>query len=198
MSSKTWKSRSRLLGGLALLPVLGLFVAAAQAHPKGESHSSGFGGLKTCIMTLDTDEDGEISAEEAKKLHEEPFSELDGNGDGKITKREFISEDAREKSRKKRKEERRAKHFAKLDKNDDGKVTLDEFSAAHSERMKKKMHHGGMDGDIMEHLGNMEHGDFREMGRDIRRMAKRARHHAMKGICDGMEAEAETEDGDEE
>jgi Ca2+-binding EF-hand superfamily protein len=72
---------------------------------------------------LDTDGNGELSADEFAKLHEtiqslmrkQAFAKLDSNGDGVLDKSEFPP---------------MAKHLAAMDTNGDGKVTRDEMQAA--------------------------------------------------------------------
>ncbi len=63
---------------------------------------------------------------EMEKMHGKHFKEADTNGDGGLSKEEFMA--------------RHEKKFAEIDANHDGKITPDEMKA-HHETMKEKFKH---------------------------------------------------------
>lgn len=72
-----------------------------------------------------------IYAQEEKPKHADPMA-ADKDGDGFVSKEEFMATDGAKKDA-----EKAANRFAQLDKNGDGKISADEFKAAKGKGGKK-------------------------------------------------------------
>jgi Ca2+-binding EF-hand superfamily protein len=112
-----------------------LIASPAFAGHDGHHGDREKGGM---IEKLDLDGDGNITKEEFLSRHMEKFNELDANGDETISKEELSA------FHESRQQERQSKMFQMMDDNGDGMVSEEEMRA-HRENVKG-MHkqHGDM------------------------------------------------------
>lgn len=106
------------------LIVLGAGVAMAQGQRGGEGPS---------FEELDVDGSGEITLEDLTTLRENRFAEIDTNGDGSVSKDEFIAHQAA------RSEERATAMFDRLDADGDGTLSRDVLEGRRGGGMGERM-----------------------------------------------------------
>ncbi|MGB0922404.1 MAG: EF-hand domain-containing protein [Alphaproteobacteria bacterium] len=123
---------------LAALVGVGILVTApvmAESHGadgkmcKHMKHHMKHHGTKKMLKhfdEIDADSDGKITQDEVKAHHAARRAAADKDGDGKLSKAEFLAKAQKKAERK----------FARMDKNDDGFISSDE---------KRKRHHGKHD-----------------------------------------------------
>ena len=105
------------------LIVLGAGVATAQEHRGGQMS----------FETLDVDGNGEITAEDLTVLRDNRFAELDSDGDGSVSRDEFVAAQVA------RSEERAAAMFERLDADGDGALSRDVIENRRGGRMGERM-----------------------------------------------------------
>ncbi len=88
-----------------------------------EARDRGFGAEGMDFSTLDVDGSGEITQEDIDALRENRFSDLDSNGDGAVSRDEFIAATAE------RAGERAGRMFDRLDADGDGALSRDALEA---------------------------------------------------------------------
>lgn len=148
---KTIINRTTILASSFALTLAVTSIAAAGDHGRGKDRGAHM------FDRLDTNKDGVVSREEAKKAADERFSRLDTNKDGAITEAEVKAaheqrraewakkheDKTGEKSASKDKPRHGKRHghgkgfFAHLDANKDGKVTRAEAAQLETERFNR-------------------------------------------------------------
>jgi Ca2+-binding EF-hand superfamily protein len=157
----------RALFAATALALAALALPGAQAADKDGATKSRTGYFER----LDTDKDGAVTLQEMTTVHHARFAKIDANGDGSVTRDEFMAYSAKPKPANAKPSdtkasERKAKYFerldadksgaisgqewdavaeqqfAALDADKDGKVTKDEMAAA---RERFRGHRGGAD-----------------------------------------------------
>ncbi|KFB09770.1 EF-hand domain-containing protein [Nitratireductor basaltis] len=186
--------RKIILSALALSLLAGTAAVHAQDNSPAtpEASSSREAGATPrqgrMLQRLDTNNDGQVSAEEFAARHTGRLSEVDANGDGELSKEELADHLMR------RAFERRAERLAKrLDINGDDTVTLEEIEGHQAKRfaLADRNDDGVLDQDELRkfagergmhkgkrHGGHMEHGE--KGGREG------MRHH-MRKVHDGQD-----------
>lgn len=117
--------KKKIVATIAIAAVFAVGSAVAGNHSKhcnkqhfGSKHNNHGSGM---LSRMDTDGDGVITLEEAKRKREKRFTEVDSDGDGTLNLEEFKA------MKEKKKAARLKKKLLKWDKNKDGTVTKDEF-----------------------------------------------------------------------
>jgi Ca2+-binding EF-hand superfamily protein len=134
---KYWKAG--LAGALVILPL-----AAIAAGPHGDGpgddgprwgrhggHGFGGGRMIEMLQGMDGDRNGVISADEFRTGHEDRLSDVDTDGDGRVTLEEMETR-AIERVR-----EHIGERFSRLDADGDGAVSAEEFAAQTDQRFAR-------------------------------------------------------------
>lgn len=143
MGARLTKVTLGLAGSFAALILIGILSAAsAQQEPGSGMGSSIMGpGQGMRIWRVDTNGDAVISTDEAAAWQEEAFAAMDADGDGELTKEEYVAVHLGPGSgtgpRATAMTERKEARFAEADRNTDGKLALDEFMASGEARFTK-------------------------------------------------------------
>ncbi|MBL4800473.1 MAG: EF-hand domain-containing protein [Emcibacter sp.] len=92
------------------------------------------GGHHMMHGLMDANKDGSVDEQEFKNFRNQHFSKADKNGDGVLTKKEFLAlavimKEQRQKAMEMAKQKRAQKHFDKLDVDGNGKISKAEFDA---------------------------------------------------------------------
>jgi len=120
----------------------GAIAQQGQGRGMGQGMGQGMGGgmgggmgAYQRLQSMDENGDGVLSADEAAAWQEVAFSAMDGDGDGKLTKEEFMSVSFGPGGGKgMRAATRKAERWAGADMNGDGVATLDEFKKSGAAR----------------------------------------------------------------
>ncbi|WP_224404651.1 EF-hand domain-containing protein [Afifella sp. IM 167] len=143
---KTCLARRRTrLAATAAIAALALAIGAVGAtaqQGQGRGMGAGMGGGMGAgpgayqrLQQMDTNGDGVLSPDEAAGWQEMAFSAMDGDGDGKLTKTEFMSVSFGPGGGKgMRAASRKGARWADADMNGDGVVTMEEFKTSGAAR----------------------------------------------------------------
>ncbi|KQW72576.1 EF-hand domain-containing protein [Ensifer sp. Root127] len=132
------------VSGIALI-ALGFFSGQALADDYGARwgrwHGYGPGMMMERIGTIDTNDDGVISDDEAADQVETIFAAMDGDDDGELTEDEYMSVrmgpgQGFNEARQKAMQERKKASFTKIDTDKSGKVSKAEFLTAGKARFE--------------------------------------------------------------
>lgn len=115
------------------------------------SSGMGRGRMMNRFATVDGNQDGTISADEAAAQSESVFEQIDADGDDSITEEEFMTLQmgpgaGRFQAHVNRRMERKQARFQDMDQDDDGTVTKEEFFAAAESRFQAS--DGNQDGQV--------------------------------------------------
>ena len=141
------KKHSLLVAGLLLAPSLA-FAATDSLDKKVQDKVGGHGEDPTAFIDEhDIDGNGKVDAAEFEKFRRARFAETDTNGDGALSRDEYVGEFARRlKHAEGQTNERQMKQadvrFNVLDKDKDGRMTWDEYAAS-GERLFKRADRNG-------------------------------------------------------
>ena len=144
--------------GVAVLAASALLAAPAQAQPHygfgpgyGFMSGNGYGpGMmqpgRGRFTMIDTNDDGNISAEEAASAADEVFTAMDNDDDGLLTQEEYMSvrmgpQQGFNPARQAAMQEAKSARYGTMDANKDGSVSKEEFLGA------AQSHYGSADGD---------------------------------------------------
>ena len=120
----------RALFAATALAVAALALPGAQANEKDGASKSRTGYFER----LDTDKDGAVTLQEAVAVHHARFTKIDANGDGSVSRDEFMSYSAKAKPTdakpsESKASERKTKMFERLDADKNGSISGQEWDA---------------------------------------------------------------------
>ncbi len=116
--------KSRTLATVSVAAIAALTLPLV-AHAERGHHRGGPGGMMN-LEKVDTNGDGNITAEEATAARAAMFAEIDANGDGNVTPEEMTAH--HEAKRAERRAKMQSKMFSNADTNGDGVISADEFN----------------------------------------------------------------------
>ena len=125
--------------GFVCAMVLGGVAMALDSYgfgpPEGGGPGSGF--LRDLMARVDANKDGTVTQPEMEAFHKERFSFADANGDGKLSKEEFVTAESRDEVRQQMRQSRMSNMFSNLDKDSDGTITQAEALNMATDRFKQ-------------------------------------------------------------
>lgn len=118
--------RQALWATTAFICGLGLAATAAAQGPGAGGPGAGPGGYM--LQKFDTNNDGKVSEDEFRTVHQQMFDAMDTNRDGVVTTDEVAAYASAQRANRK---------IARMDADGDGKVTRDEFQQYSNARFTK-------------------------------------------------------------